>query len=144
MAGAVRLPTRMGKASRRLSLRSPALQGALFILYMMVHRPFVRVWLQYKVRPFREQREQGRQGTQRERPSREQWPDPERGTKAVHKGDKAGLVSLCRSCASGPSGPVLDEKGGNAALPERKRKLVVRSPPRALGLGVWVTWREKP
>ena len=131
----------MGEASRRLSLRSPALQGALFILYKRVHRPFVRVWLQCKVRPFREQREQG---TQRERPLREQWPNPERETKAVHKGNKAGLVSLCWSCASGPSGPVLDGRGGNAALLERKRKLVVRSPPRALGLGVWVTWREKP
>ena len=41
-------------------------------------------------------------------------------------------------------GRVLDGKSGSTALPERKRKLVVRSPPRALGLGVWVTWREKP
>ena len=78
----------MGKASRRLSLRSPALQGALFILYMMVHRPFVRVWLQYKVRPFREQREQGKQGIQRERPSGEQWPDPEGGQRPSTKGTR--------------------------------------------------------
>ena len=93
---------------------------------MMVHRPFVRIWLQYKVRPFREQREQGKQGIQRERPSGEQCLTLKGEQRPSTKGTRQAWSACAGHVHRALPGRVLDGKSGSTALPERKRKLVVR------------------